>query len=269
MGKSVKTFEKYLVNESSRHVSPTNYAECPATAFLRYAVDAKDAINNCLKYFQCKKDLKRNKNSQDSLRHISAAMLPGLMGHFESYQKALFSGMFELSRFIESFHPEQFMKGLEASQKIQIDLLRLSAYRGQPAPVGQLLADALKGWHDPDRVNQFMKAFNLKVDFYSKTDSEQLRILWQLRHSIVHTGGWITLPDAQKVNGLRTFGDTAIVFQDTFIPEVVRKLHRLIKTANDRLNVEFTKQLPSSLSQENLSLVVKFFAVESKMKVWL
>jgi hypothetical protein len=269
MPRPIKSFDKYLLLRDERYISPDDYAESPATAFLNYAVDAKDAVNYCSKYFQRNKDRNFNQDSQDSLRHISVAMLPSLMGHFESYEKAIFAGLFEWSRFVLTFDPESFIKRLEDTQKIQLDLRRLSAYRGQPAQVGQLLADALTGWHDPSKVNLFIKALGPKLDFFSNNDCEQLRILWQLRHSIVHTGGWITLPDAQKIKQLHPFGDHAVIFQDHFIPELSHKLHRLVSDANRRLEAEFFKMMPNDFPVNVSTYLKRFFQVESSMKAWL
>lgn len=37
----------------------------------------------------------------------------------------------------------------------------------------------------------------------SRELKSDLAVLWQLRHSIAHTAGWLTQPDAQKVERLR------------------------------------------------------------------
>ena len=54
-------------------------------------------------------------------------------------------------------------------------------------------------------------------------------MLWQLRHSIVHTAGTIGRPDAQKVPDLASFGNHEIVAPPTFIDATARRLHRVVR----------------------------------------
>jgi hypothetical protein len=266
MSKPQKSFESYLLTTDNKTVSFNDYLKCPATAFLSYLIDAKDAINYCKNNFQKNQNGKLNKDAQDSYRHISCALLPAIMGHFETFQKALFAGMFERSRWVESFNTEAFFKALEdRCGKLTIDLIRVSAYRGLNASIGQLLADALYGWHSPEKVNLFFKAFDLKIDFYSKDDIEQLSILWQLRHSIVHTGGYITRPDSQKIRALVKYGDIPIVFKDNAIHEICRKLHPIINHSTLRLAKAFKSKLPTNKHAD----VDKFYTIKSKIMTWL
>ena len=51
-----KNFEEYLVQSEYKHVLHEDYVDSPASAFLRYSLDAKDAINLCKRYFPKKLD---------------------------------------------------------------------------------------------------------------------------------------------------------------------------------------------------------------------
>ena len=51
MARPKKTFEQYILQEdahSRKYVNQESYLKSPATAFLKYTVEAKDAINMCL-----------------------------------------------------------------------------------------------------------------------------------------------------------------------------------------------------------------------------
>lgn len=268
-GRPVKTFAQHLVAVSASHITQQDYVQSPATAFLKYVIDAKDAINQCKKYFKKNKDNSYNKDSLTSLRHITAAQLPAIMGHFETYQRYLFAGVFENSVHLINFGAENFFKAIQKESSISVDLVRLSAYRGLSAPVGIVLADSLTGWHRPDIVNRHFKALFPRIQLFSNTDCEELKVLWQLRHSIVHTGGSITLPDSQKVRDLSEHGDKPVVFDDSFILEVSRKLHPLIKEATKRIETEFRTNLKPNISQPDKDRIDDLFTVRSKVAVWL
>ena len=150
-----------------------------------------------------------------------------------------------------------------------IDPVKLSAYRGFKPHVGILLADNLHSWHDPEKVNAYFRAFDLKVQFYSKKECQELKVLWQLRHSIVHTGGTITLADAQKTSELVSFGEEVIVFEDNFIFEVARKLHPLVRDATGRLEEAFRGKLNQNVPDTKREIIDKLFLVKSVTSVWL
>jgi hypothetical protein len=240
-GRNRKEFQEYLIEtEQNVHISHQDYVKSPAVAFLGYCTDAKDSVNYCQKYFPKNKDGDFTKDGLASLQHISSALLPAIMGHFETYQRYLFAGMFEMSHLIHGFDVTKFFKGIS---KENIETKNLAGYRGFSATAGILLADNLSGWHDPEKVNSYFKSFELKTQIFSTANCKDLSVLWQLRHSIVHTGGSITLPDAQKVDKLYKYGGKVIVFDNNFIPEACRKFHPLIKGATERIFQEFEKNL--------------------------
>ena len=271
MARKIKRVESYIIDNADAHrTSLDAYAACPAEAFLTYVCDAYDSFEQCLNKFTKKQDGSYNKDSVDSLGHISSAILGTLMGHFETYQKALFAGLVERTDHFADFDVEIFLKNVKKTigGELSVPTARLLAFRTLKAPVGYVLADAISGWHDPTRVNELLKAFNIKQDIFSNEDITDLEVLWQLRHSIVHTGAWMTLPDAQKVKRLRPYGGKPLIFEHLFINAVSRRFHRLVSNVNHRLLVA-CKLLVSSKAASDLSHNLdSFLLVKSPKQVW-
>lgn len=157
-----------------------------------------------------------------------------------------------------------------AALVIEIDSVSMiGPNRGLSANVGLVFADSLKAWHSPDKVNTFFKSFGLKQQTFSNSDIGELHVLWQLRHSIVHTGAWLTLPDSQKVPALSKLGDKPIIFEHTFINAVARRLHKLVNDANDRLLADFTTRLGASPPSAVIADAKAFLSVTSPKPTWL
>jgi hypothetical protein len=268
-GKPKKEFHEYLCEATNSHVSHQDYLLSPATTFLKYTIEAKSAIDLCIRKFPKKQNGQFISDSLDSIQHLVTATLPAIMGHFETFQKSLFAGMFDLTVYSRTFKLEPFIKKLN-NGNVTIDLTRLSAYRNiGTSSVGNILADSLNGWHNPEMVNKHFGAFGLNYQFYSAEHIKRLKVLWQLRHSIVHTGGTLTLPDAQKIENLKTFGGRNIAFEKNFIYEVSRKFHPIIKHSTEGIGRAFKNNLLPSLSQEILTRIDVFFKVKSSINVWL
>ncbi|MDI6635036.1 hypothetical protein [Pantoea dispersa] len=269
-GRPVKEFEKYLTDGSNCHVSHDEYLKSPASAFLRHLVEAKDSIELCINSFPKKDDGSYSKASKDSLQYLLVATLPAIMGHFETYQRYLFAGIFDLSVHLRDFNTTTFFKDLEKETSINLDWNRMAAHRALGAgSVGALLADSIGQWHNPDKVNKYFRCFKLDFDIYSTIEKKRIKTLWQLRHSIAHTGGTLTLADAQKVDSLVGMGNMNIAFEKNFIFEVARKLHPLIKRSTDGLGNNFKNKLVSGLSTEDTLRIDNFFEVRSSVSVWL
>jgi len=270
-GKPKKEFHQYLTEgQRGAHVSHDEYLKSPATAFLRHTIEAKSAIDLCSRKFPKNSDGSYSKASLDSLQHLTVAVLPTIMGHFETYQRYLFGGIFDRSIQIEGFDIEDFFKKLNKQCNVSIDPIRLAAYRGLGASsIGSLLADSLLSWHNPEKVNAYFNCFNISNQFYSNDAANQLKVLWQLRHSIVHTGGTLTLADAQKVDTLNDKGDKQIVFENQFIFEVARKLHPIVKAATEGVANAFKSNLKPGLEQAIIDDIDTFFEVKSTIAVWL
>lgn len=270
MARRVKEFEQYLIDGGDSHIHLEDYTVSPATAFLKYTVEAKSAVDLCSRHFPKKTNGNHSSASTDSLEHIVKAMLPALMGHFETYQRFLFAGIFDHSTLLGGFEVESFFKKLKKETDVQINLSRLAAHRGIGASsIGMLLADAMKGWHSPEKVNSYFDAFGVKTQFFSNDDCRRLNVLWQLRHSIAHTAGTLTLADAQKVAALSGLGDTNIVFENNFIFEVSRKLHPIVQAATERLGMELKGRVIPGAPKSEVNTFHRLFEVKSSIAVWL
>lgn len=262
MTKKAKSFIEYIDSDPDYHISYNGYFDRPAVEFLKYVVDAHDSIAYCRKNFT------KNKDSETNLRHLSSAILPTIMGHFETYQKALWALMFENSRHFDKFDLKAMFKALNDFTSPSIDLFRASAYRGTPSSIGLLIADSLTGWHDPEKVNLLFNSFGLKHQLYSNEQINSLKILWQFRHSIVHTGGWLTKPDSQKASELIMFSDQPLIFKETFIQELCRKMHILVYVSIKGIEKVYIPKISSELHPVIKSMILKIFDVKSKYKSW-
>ncbi len=271
-GRPKKEFHEYLCEPTGSHVSHQDYLSSPATAFLKHTIEAKSAIDLCVRSFPKNQGQTYTKNSLDSLQHLSLAVLPTIMGHFETFQRYLFAGMFDLTVYLNKFKVKTLLDKIskDNNSEIKVDLERLSAFRNiGTSSIGLVVADNLKGWHDPDKVNAYFNAFKLDHQFYSNEDCKRLKVLWQLRHSIVHTGGTISFPDAEKIDDLNLFGDKTISFENNFIYEVSRKFHPLVKSGTIGIGNKFKAQLKPSLPGDTLERIDKFFEVKSSIAAWL
>lgn len=267
-----KTLESYLIDApASAHKTSLNaYLNCPASTLLTYICDAHDSFFHCKNKFTKLKSGKYNKDSEDSLHYISCAILGTVMGYFETYQKTLFAGLVEMSSIFPGFAPDKFLENFKKNNiEISIPVIRLLAFRTLNAPVGLVLAEALSGWHNPGKVNTFFKIIGCKQDLFSPDDVSDIEVLWQLRHSIVHTGAWLTLPDAQKVKRLSRFGDKPIVFDHAFIDGMARRMHIIIREANKRILASCTTMLGSAPDAASIDKLQNFLAVNSPKNTWI
>ena len=270
MSRTPKEFQEYVAVPTNAHVGHEDYLKAPGSAFLKYTVEAKCAIDLTCRSLPKKANTQYTKNSLDSIQHLTAAMVPAIMGHFETYQRYLFAGMFDASAYLEKFSVEGFMKRLAKEASISIDPVRLAAHRGLGAQsIGLLMSDSLNGWQNPRRVNLFFDAFGLKRQLYSEESCAKLEVLWQMRHAIVHTGGTLTLPDAQKVPALSGHGNKKLVFEDRLVYEISRKLHPLIKKATVGMGTAFKDRMVRPVPDEIERRIEDLFTVKSSCSVWL
>lgn len=131
------------------------------------------------------------------------------------------------------------------------------------------MADSLNSWHNPAKVKQYFQCFPIKYNLFSNDSIKKLAVLWQLRHSIVHTGGTLTQADSQKVEKLHKFGNKQIVFENNFIFEVSRKIHPIVKTATEGIGQAFKDKLANNVPAEKQKQIDTFFEVKSSVPVWL
>lgn len=264
-GRNPKEFEEYLVDptkSSLPRVSLDEYVESPAVGILRYCVQAHYAMLYCIEHFP------ETSTGISRIAVLSSGLLPSIMGHFETFQKHLFSGVFEYSVYIKNFDVKKFFQTLKRNHNLEIDPSIIAAYRGMGVTSGIVLAENLTGWHNPDTVNAYFTAL-LNVKPFDEAAAKRLKVLWQLRHSIVHTGGSITMPDAQKVQELLPFAGKEIVFENNFISEVSRKLHPIVSNATISVRKSFFGQLAFDTPKTTKQRLDKFFLVKSSISAWL
>jgi hypothetical protein len=271
-GRPQKEFKDYLEEAIGSQVSHRDYILSPATAFLKHTIEAKSAIDLCIRKLPKNQNGTFTKDSADTIKYLTLAVLPTLMGHYETYQRYLFAGLFDLTVYQEGFKVKRFIDKIikDSKSEISIDLERLAAFRSiGTSSIGFVIADNLKGWHSPEKVNLFFNAFQLNHQFISNDNEKRLKVLWQLRHSIVHTGGTITLPDAEKTEELNAWGDKTITFENNFIYEVARKLHPIVKSGTVGIGNNFKAKLKPNLDPEIIAKIDRFFEVKSSIAVWL
>jgi hypothetical protein len=218
--------------------------------------------------FQRRKDGALNKDSQDSIYRLGAAAFSSMMSHFETYERSLFAGVVDATRFMPDFKIEDCGKRLSQDSQLSLDVNRLFAYRGRAAPIGQLIADSLGSWHNPLRVNGHFRAIVPDFQFLGGAESEELIILWQLRHSIVHTGNWLTHADAQKVRTLVKVGDRPILLNENFVEAVARRLHGIVGRSTEALGKKVLAKVSGAAAGDEKALKV-LFEVSSPRKSWL
>ena len=267
-GRPTKMVHEYLTEHSNpkARIGHDAYRKCPAQAFLSYVIEAKDAIDLCIRQLPKKQDGNYTQASQDALHHLSSSMLPTVMGHFETYLRFLFAGTFDNSDLFSEPLNDSFLKqcGLITSGSMSLIPNTVLAHRGKEIQsIGLLLADNMNGWHNPDKVNRYFKAFGINNEFFNHTQKAEIEILWQLRHSIVHTGGTISIVDSHKIKALSSCGNSTIAFENRFIIELCKRFHLLVKDVGDRhwkaLQTMFTTSAPDKRSKKNS----EYFEVKS------
>lgn len=265
--------EDYLVDVDWHRTSLDDYLDCPATTFLIYVNDAYDAFQHCRNKFTKLKDGKSfNKDSLESLRHISSALFATVMGHFETYQKSLFAGLVDRSATFTSFNIENFLTNLKKAAKdreLQINASRMLSLRGAPAQVGYVVADSIGSWQNPERVNAYFKSFGFPRPIFPNDTLSEIVTFWQLRHSIVHTGAWLTKPDAQKIPNLADFADGAIIFDPAMINWFCRKIHQVVRVTNEELLTQAKIAQGPDVERSDVRSIEKFLAATSSKKQWM
>jgi hypothetical protein len=269
--KPEKKIEKYLVEHDGHDTSLEHYSASPARAFLLQVCEAYDAFHMCESKFQKKQDGSHYSDAQDSLEVIAGALLASLMGHFETYQRSLFAGLLDRSSKFEKFSIADFLKRIEeaVSGKPELQWTSLLAFRGQNTQIGFVVADSLHGWHNPVKVNKLFQSLSLSAQVFSNEHISDIRVLWQLRHSIVHTGAWLTPPDAQKVERLRAWSNKPIAFERTFTLALCRKLHKIVATSNRNIETAAIKALGNNSDASAKKELSDFLRVASPKTDWL
>jgi hypothetical protein len=191
-----------------------------------------------------------------------------LMSHFETFQKELFSESISTLDFMKLADDVSVAKSLEKVGCV-VSIQRLLAGRGDPREPGHVIADAIQGWHEPEKVNRIFETVFDKYDLYSKEFSSEISLMWQLRHSIVHTGGVITREDSMKHPQLVRYGDRKLQFDEGFIIAVARRLHIITQVTLDGLK----KKVHSVFRQDSVTddidgFIDGIFGCSSPRKSW-
>ena len=238
---------------------------------MSYTLVAKDAIEKCKKSFEKKANNHLTVDSQIAIQNLTNSALASIMGYFEMYEKYLFAAMFEKSVFLSSFVESTFFKETldKSMDKVEIPFSQLSSYRNSTVSTGLIIANSLGSWHNPEVVNNYFKAFGLRINAFSNDDIVDLKALWQLRHSIVHNGATITKADAQKVEQLKEFGDQKIVLSNKFIYDLSKLMHSMVFNANKRLEQAFLANLIPTVTTDERTEISKIFEVRSRNTTWL
>lgn len=212
-----------------------------ATVFLRSVVEICDSATYCERAFENNGDKPTIDKSSESLHVFVMSAFAILMSHFEVFQKQQFAELIDSNDFMDGLDDLELARRLE-KEGCNITLYRILAARGEPREPGQIVADSLASWHNPSRVNKFFQIVFPKINIYSNSAIAELELMWQLRHSIVHTGGIVTREDAAKVSSLRRFSDQKLVLEGRFISEVGKRLHVIVKQASITLESELRKR---------------------------
>lgn len=229
-------------HEASRQWYSRPLNEPPATTFLRSVVEICEAATYFEEVFERGGDSAAESRASESLRVFVMSAFAMLMSHFEMFQKLQFAELVDTLDFMEGFDDMELAKRLD-KEGCAVTLHRILAGRGDPREAGQIVADSLSSWHNPSRVNQYFQIIFPKVNIYSKSAIAELELMWQLRHSIVHTGGVVTREDAAKVSPLRQFRDRKLVLEGQFMIQVGKRLHLIVKKATNLLEGEVRNRL--------------------------
>lgn len=243
--------------------------EAPATTFLRSVVEICESVSYCEEILVRSSDSPAESRIAESLRVFVMSAFAMLMSHFEMFQKLQFAELVDTQDFMEGFDDAELAKRLE-KEGCAVTLHRILAGRGDPREPGQIVADSLGSWHNPSRVNQYFQIIFPKINVYSNSTIAELELMWQLRHSIVHTGGVVTREDATKVSSLRQFRDRKLVLEGQFIMQVGKRFHMIVKQATSLLEGEVRKRLIHSKYDDDPEGTIKsILGCESPNQTWL
>lgn len=241
-----KPLTDYFPRSSLKHGTPPHDTP-PAGVFLREIIAICDSVTHCTRHFARKKDGSFTKDSADSYQAILTSSFAVVMSHFEIFQRQQFAGLINNLDFIRTVDDANLAKGLEKFG-CELSIVRLLAGRGDPREPGHIIADALNGWHDPAKVNSLFSLIFRDITLYSNEFCREISLMWQLRHSIVHTGGVITREDCFKHPQLHGYQDRRLRFDEGFIAAVARRFHIIIQKSLDPIKA----RVRTSLSTETL-----------------
>jgi hypothetical protein len=265
---SIPPILQYLTDPVADRVNYEDFMEKPFAAFCRQAVNISDAFNHCVRKFPKKTSEEYTKDSLHSMQEIASPLLASLMANLELFQKAVYARLFDLTFYIPDFNTRNLVQNLRATE-LDISISQIVGYRGNIMAAGNIVADAFTAWHDPLKVNAYFKALLNVEPFYQDKYVDELAVLWQLRHSIVHTGGTLTVLDAQKNESLVSKGGTPIVFRHHVFPAIVIRFHKMLKQVRNSFYPKVTGRFKTAYTENVKKQIDKLFLLESPRMVWL
>lgn len=222
----------YIVEGRRKKIGSLNSS--PADIFLMEIVEICDSISHCRRLFTRKKDGEFTQDSFESFQRIATSSFALIMSHFETYQKQQFAHLIDCRYCLKNEDDATLAASLE---DVGCDLNTHKALTSEfeDGNIGAFVANSLPGWHKGSKVNGYFKVLLPKVNVFSNSDIDVLNTMWQIRHSIVHTGGRISRYDATKVPKLREFENRDLTFREDFIDAVGREFHRIAYDITDRM----------------------------------
>lgn len=242
----------------------------PGEIFLCEVVNLCDAIQHCKRSFTRKKNGEFSKDSADSFERIVTSSFALLMSHFETFQKEQFARLIDANFTFQGPDEVDLAKRLEKAG-CEISLQRVLVGAGDYGEVGEIIADALPGWHNAERVNTYFRTLINDFNIYSNEIVRELDTLWQLRHSIVHTGGVISRADAVKVGGLARYGNKRLVFGEEFMPAIGRRFHIMVEAVLIPLRQKLVPAfipIEGETEEDQKSLIYSLVGYSSPRKSW-
>ncbi len=256
----MQPLESYILEGNKNESVLFDYGTAPAKALLRYIMEVRKSY----KEVYGKYDLNvRREGQADSSSHIGCALLGAAMGHFETYQRSLFAGLLDLADSLPTFNSSKFLRQIkkECGFEVTISPERLLAHRGTDITCGIVFADALGGWHNPQRVNSYFSALGVRP-LFSNNDLSDIEVLWQLRHSIVHSASSIRVQDAAKVSRLWKFRGKQIILDHGFFDTMSLRISEIVLAANGRLSENCKSLIGNDAHPFISTLFEDFFKVD-------
>jgi len=211
--------------------------------------DKSHATEFLEKLFQIRDTASKTVQDTVSMQIWLSSLYSYTMGQFELYIRRQFTEVLNTSIFFQSYDSTIIAERLRkvgcapTIESILVD----SSNEWEP---GWLISEALPGWHDPEKINQYFRVLFPDFCLYSNEQSERIRVMWQIRHSIVHTGGLVTRFDARKHRLLHRLGDKKLHLSDTSIDSLTFWLNEIVVDSTERLKTKLIEHYVKTDEEE-------------------
>lgn len=189
-------------------------------------------------------------SNEDYYKEVFAhALYSYIMGKFELYIRRQFTEILNTAQFLTFYDSDEVAKNLRkvgcnpTIESILVD----AATEWEP---GWLISESMPGWHDPEKINQYFRVVFPELNLYSSFQADRIKFLWQIRHSIVHTGGLVTRFDARKHRLLMGLGDKKILMSKKSIRSLSGWLNDIVVDSTWRLKQELLRHYIESGEKE-------------------